>query len=90
MTEGRRSRRASLKEAEMVLQGEKCVMYRSCDSLMGYSNNGRVSSNCQSGVVLETDLLRTRSGWQASKAARNDLGPDILSLSNPKATMKMR
>ena len=31
-------------------------------------------------VVDGQDVLRTRSGWHASKAARNDLGPDMLTL----------
>lgn len=70
----------------MVRRGEERVMYGSCDSMMGLSNERRISSNCQSGLVWWTGSPRTRNGWQASKAARNDLGPDILSLSNTKAT----
>ncbi len=84
MIGGRGSLRAFPKEIETAQRGGERVMYRKCDSMTGMLNEGSISSNCQSGLVGDTDLLRTRSGWQASKAARNDIDPDILSLSNPR------
>lgn len=63
---------------EVVGPGEKTWRDESCDSMFDDEAEVTISSMRSIGSVVNgQDLLRTRSGWHASKAARNDLGPDI-------------
>jgi hypothetical protein len=66
----------ALRKVEFV----KCERY---DRMVEVSNEGRIPCICQSNTTGENIWFLTRNGWQASNAARNDLGPDILRSNNP-------
>lgn len=68
----------------MVLPGGDCVKRRSYERWIDVWNEGGISRDCQCIIINGGDATHTRNGWQASKAARNDLGPDILLF--PKST----